>query len=326
MHLHSRYLRPRSLAAVVMSIGIGGAASLALVTDASAHDNVVSGVATCAQDGTFTISWTVNYHVTQAPIVNETIVLAGHTAGGTIVGFPSTLTPNQSVTFTETGVSTSVPNPNFVTLDTTGTWIGPGTSINTVHDTGGLSLPTGGCTSTSSSPPPTTASSPPPSNPGNPSQVGTAAPTITQSACTNGTPSAAFVTIPGVTGVDYLHGATTLVAGNQTVPAGSTYTVTAIAKAGFTLAPNAVTSWTFTANGAATCAAVVLPSVTPSVLGVTFVNPPAATPAATLPFTGMPLLPTVLVGFGLLMTGALLVGSSRRHVLSRALVRGTHRA
>jgi len=52
------------------------------------------------------------------------------------------------------------------------------------------------------------------------------------------------------------------------------------------------------------------------VLGVTFENPPPVTapkaPTSTLPFTGMPVLPTLLVGFGLLGMGAALVAASRR--------------
>ncbi|MGH8888475.1 MAG: hypothetical protein ACRDV3_01790 [Acidothermaceae bacterium] len=73
-------------------------------------------------------------------------------------------------------------------------------------------------------------------------------------------------------------------------------------------------------DGGATWAPVTITDpaavVCAKVLGVTFQNPPPVTapktPTSTLPFTGMPVLPTVLVGFGLLGMGAMLVAASRR--------------
>lgn len=125
------------------------------------------------------------------------------------------------------------------------------------------------------------------------------------------------VSIPGISGVSYLNGATVLAPGDHPIPFGASYIVTAAAQAGFALVSGSVTSWTFTPTASAVC------SVSPIVLGETFVvAPPAkapvkAPPAAVLPFTGMPLLPTVALGFGLLLAGALLVGSGRRHRVTR---------
>lgn len=130
--------------------------------------------------------------------------------------------------------------------------------------------------------------------------------------CLSGKESAAFYVIPGITGVTYLNGTTGVAAGKYTVAYGSTTTITAAALTGYTFAPGATTSWTLTANKAATCAAAPT-----QVLGTTFTQPPPKTPpVAVLPFTGQPVLQTTLVAIGLLLTGGLLVASSRRHRLS----------
>jgi hypothetical protein len=60
------------------------------------------------------------------------------------------------------------------------------------------------------------------------------------------------------------------------------------------------------------------PSVTPTVLGVTFDNPPPTTPTGSnpggrLPFTGLPLVQSLLVGSALIASGSALVYSRRRH-------------
>ena len=129
----------------------------------------------------------------------------------------------------------------------------------------------------------------------------------------------AVVSIPAVTGVSYLNGATVLAPGDHPIPFGAPFIVTAAAQAGFVFVSPSVTSWTFTPNAAGPCTA----PVTPVVLGETFVGGTTATtrrprpPVAVLPFTGMPLLPTVAVGFGLLLAGALLINSGRRHRVVR---------
>lgn len=140
-----------------------------------------------------------------------------------------------------------------------------------------------------------------------------AAPSITQGVCLSGKESAAFYTIPGITGATYLNGTTAAPAGTYPVAYGSSTTLTASALAGYTFASGATTSWTLVANKAATCSAAPT-----SVLGVTFTQPPPKTPpTAVLPFTGQPILQTSIVAFALLLTGGLLIGSSRRHRLSQ---------
>ena len=60
------------------------------------------------------------------------------------------------------------------------------------------------------------------------------------------------------------------------------------------------------------------PSVTPTVLGVTYDTPPPTTPTGNkpggrLPFTGLPLVQSVVVGSALIASGSGLVRSRRRH-------------
>jgi hypothetical protein len=318
MRFNSRFLQPRRLAAIAMSIGIGGVASLALVTDASAHDMTVSGTASCSQ-GTYTVDWTVTYNVSYAPFVDEQVLLDSDSGGGAITGFPSTLAQNTSADFTESGISQTLAGQN-VSVYVEGKYEDATGEFFSIYANNDVTLPAN-CQSTSPTGTPTSPTTPTaPTVPSTPGQVATAAPTLTQGVCTGGTPTAAFVTIPGITGVTYLNGATTLAAGNVTVPAGTTYVVTAAAQGGFTLIPGSVTSWSFTAGATPTCT----PAVSPSVLGVTFVAPTVKSTAAALPFNGMPLLPTSLVGIGFVLAGALLVGSARRH--TKSINGGMHRA
>lgn len=397
MHLHPRIPRPRSIAALAISIGLGSVASFALVTDASAHANIVQGTSVCNQsDGTYTITWTVANDYNLSDTVSE----VSSTGGGTLSGLPATIaasphTPYNTATVTQSGIpgtaTTAVLTINGVWSDgyqqhdagsvtlggncgipptrtttaaatftdatcaaATGSYTIPASTtanyfvaINgaaavaaaagTVSEPAGTAIVvtanaksgfvlTGTTTWThtiaaatgcNSSPPPSTA--PPSTAPPvvQPATIAPAVPTITQGVCVAGKQTSAFFTIPGITGVTYLANAISVAAGNHNVAYGSTTTVTAVALAGFSFPAATTTSWTLVANAALpSCAAV------PTVLGITFNNPPAAPPAksapgAVLPFTGMPLVPTALAGVGLLLTGLLLVGSSRRHRTSQ---------
>jgi hypothetical protein len=390
MRLHPRIPRPRSIAALALSVGVGGVASLALVTAASAHASLVSGTAQCQSNGTFTVTWTISNDW----ILADSITEVGHSGGGTFSGLPTTIPasaaktpPFKSVTVLQTGVSgsaktasltvhgvwtdkvtetnsgsVSLPGPcttgtaataptftNASCTAATGSYTIPasnvanyfvaigngapvaasagtvsvavgtlvkitaqakpggaaltGTTAWSATISGGGSCGSGG----SSSPPP-----PPPPVVGSVVTVTPAAPTITQGVCTSGKESAAFYVIPGISGVTYLNGTTGVAAGNHPVAYGSTTTITAAALTGYTFASGSTTSWTLTANKAATCAGAPT-----AVLGVTFTQPPPkAPPVAVLPFTGQPILQTTLVAFGLLLAGGLLIGSSRRHRLS----------
>jgi hypothetical protein len=390
MRLHPRIPRSRSIAALALSIGVGGVASLALVTAASAHASLVSGSAQCQSNGTYTVTWTISNDWILADSISE----VSHSGGGTLSGLPTTIPaspskkpPFESVTVLQTGVSGSATSAS---LTVHGTW----TDNKSVNNSGSVTLPGTCSTDTAATAPTFTnascssamgsytipssnvadyfvaigngapvaapagtvseavgtlikitahakpggkpltgttawaatiaaagscggggSSSPPPSTPppGVSSNVVTpAAPSITQGVCTSGKESAAFYTIPGITGVTYLNGTTGVAAGNYNVAYGSTTTITAAALTGFTFSGGATTSWTLTANKAATCAAPPT-----AVLGVTFTQPPPKTPpVAVLPFTGQPILQTTLVAFGLLLAGGLLIGSSRRHRLS----------
>lgn len=323
------------MAAVAMSIGIGSVASFALVTDASAHADIVSGSAVCQTNGTYTITWTVQNDWN----LSETVALVSHTGGGVISGLPmgvaasgnglggSGHTPFASNTFTETGVPGTATTASATVR---GTWTDKATSTNTGNASlrGLCATPTPTPTITPTptptitpTPTPTITPTPTPTQtPGTPPppvSILPAVPTITQGTCVSGTETAAFYTIPGVTGVTYMANGASAATGTHNVAFGSTTTVTAAPLAGFSFAAGTTTSWTLVANAALTCAAPPT-----AVLGVTFNNPPAAPPAkpapgAVLPFTGMPLVPTALAGLGLLLTGLLLVGSSRRHRTSQ---------
>jgi hypothetical protein len=391
MRLHPRIPRlprPRSIAALALSVGVGGVASLALVTAASAHASLISGSAQCQSNGTYTVSWTISNDWILADSITET----GHTGGGTFSGLPTTIPaspaktpPFKSVTVLQTGISGSATSAS---LTVHGTWTDKVTETNS----GSVALP-GTCSRDTAATAPTFtnascsaatgsytipsstvadyfvaigngapvaapagtvseavgtlikitaqakpgktltgatawsatisgagtcggggSSSPPPPPPvvGSLVTVLPAAPAITQGVCTSGKESAAFYTVPGITGVTYLNGTTGVPAGNYSVAYGSTTTITASALTGYTLATGATTSWTLTANKAATCAAAPT-----QVLGTTFTQPPPkAPPVAVLPFTGQPILQTTLVAIGLLLAGGLLIGSSRRHRLS----------
>jgi hypothetical protein len=391
MRLHPRLPRlprPRSIAALALSIGVGGVASLALVTAASAHASLISGTAQCQSNGTYTVAWTISNDW----ILADSITEVSHTGGGTFTGLPTTIPasaaktpPFESVTVLQTGVSGSATS---VSLTVHGTW----TDKVTENNSGSVSLP-GPCTTGTAATAPTftnatcsvaTGSYTIPSStiadyfvaigngapvaapagtvseavgtlikitakakPGGPALTGTtawsssihgasgcgsgpstspsstptpppppgvvtatpAAPAITQGVCVSGKESAAFYTIPGITGVTYLKGTTGVAAGKYTVAYGSTTKITAVALTGYAFPSTATTSWTLTANKAATCAAAPT-----AVLGVTFTQPP---PKQVLPFTGQPILQTTLVAIGLLLAGGLLIGSSRRHRLSQ---------
>jgi hypothetical protein len=338
MHLHPKVPRLRSMAVLAMSIGLGSVASFALVTDASAHADIVSGSAVCQTNGTYTITWTVQNDWN----LSETVALVSNTAGGVFTGVPVSVlasgngsggaghTPYASNTFTETGVPGST---TTASVTVKGTWSDKATATNS----GNASL-RGTCVSPSPSPSPsptitptptptitptptptitptpTPTITPTPSNsipPPPPGNVLPAVPTLTQGACVSGTETSAFYTIPGITGVTYQANGVAAAVGTHTVAFGSTTTVTAAPTGGYTFPAATVTSWTLVANAALPSCAT--PS--PSVLGITFNQPPPAKtpPSATLPFTGMPLIGTVVAGIGLLLGGLLLVGSSRRH-------------
>jgi hypothetical protein len=389
MRLHPRIPRlprPRSIAALALSVGVGGVASLALVTAASAHASLISGSAQCQSNGTYTVAWTISNDW----ILADSIVETGQTGGGTFSGLPTTIPasaaktpPFQSVTVLQSGIPGSAKSAS---LTVQGTW----TDKKTVNNSGSVTLP-GTCSRDTAATAPTFtnascsaatgsytipsstvadyfvaigngapvaapagtvseavgtlikitaqakpgktltgttawsatisgagtcgggSSSPPPPPPPGSNTVVPAVPTITQGVCLGGKESAAFYTIPGITGVTYLNGTTGVAAGTHTVAYGSSTTITAVALTGFSFPAGTTATWTLAANKAATCAAPPT-----AVLGTTFTQPPPKTPpVAVLPFTGQPILQTSIVAFALLLAGGLLIGSSRRHRLSQ---------
>jgi hypothetical protein len=233
MRLQPTRPRLRSIAALFLSVGIASAASIAFVTDASAHANVVTGHAACQVNGAYTVTWTVanDFNLT------ETARELSHAGGGVITGLPAPIAASPGQPFkTVTAVQTGVPGTaTTATLTVRGLW-----SDGHVTDNAGNVQLGGDCHPTT---PPTTA----------------AAPSFTDASCTVSTGS---YTIPVSTGVDYFvaiggGAATAAAAGTVTEPVGTVIVVTAKAKAGVTL--TGTTSWTHTIAGAGTCVVTVTP-------------------------------------------------------------------
>ncbi|HEY0869664.1 MAG TPA: hypothetical protein VGD55_04655, partial [Acidothermaceae bacterium] len=261
MHLHPRIPRPRSIAAVAISIGLGSVASFALVTDASAHANIVHGTSVCNQtDGTYTITWTIanDYNL------SDTVSKVSDTGGGTLSGLPATIaasphTPYNTATATQTGVPGTA---TTATLTINGLW------SDGYHQQDGASVTLGGnCVI-----PPT--------------RTTTAAATFTDATCAAATGS---YTIPSSTSADYfvaINGGASAAAAAGTVsePAGTAIVVTAHAKTGFVL--TGTTNWSHTIAAATGCTTSPPPSS----------PPPSSPPPVVHPATIAPAVPTITQG------------------------------
>ena len=232
MRLHPRIPRPRSIGAVAISIGLGSVASFALVTDASAHANVVHGSAVCNQtDGTYTITWTVENDYNASETASE----VSNTGGGTLSGLPATIaasphTPYSAATVTQAGVPGAT---TTASLTVNGVWSDGYPYKSPQHD--GASVTLGGnCVIPTSS-------------------TTTAAATFTNATCTVATGS---YTIPSSTVADYFvaignHAPVAAPAGTISEAVGTLIKITAQAKPGKTL--TGTTAWSATISGAGTC-------------------------------------------------------------------------
>lgn len=250
-----RLPRPRSIAALALSVGVGGVASLALVTAASAHASLVSGSAQCQSNGTYTVSWTISNDW----ILADSITEVSHTGGGTLSGLPTTIPaspaktpPFKSVTVLQTGVSGSAKSAS---LTVHGTWTDKVTETNT----GSVTLP-GTCSRNTAA----------------------TAPTFTNASCTVATGS---YTIPSSTVADYFvaigNGAPVAApAGTVSEAVGTLIKITAQAKPGKTL--TGTTAWSATISGAGSCggggsSSPPPPPPPPVVGGTVFVTPAVPT-------------------------------------------------
>jgi hypothetical protein len=229
MRLHPRIPRlprPRSIAALALSVGVGGVASLALVTAASAHASLISGSAQCQSNGTYTVTWTISNDW----ILADSIVETGQTGGGTFSGLPTTIPaspaktpPFKSVTVLQSGVSGSAKSAS---LTVQGTWTDKVSETNT----NSVTLP-GTCSR----------------------DTAATAPTFTNASCSAATGS---YTIPSSTVADYFvaigNGAPVAApAGTVSEAVGTLIKITAQAKPGKTL--TGTTAWSATISGAGTC-------------------------------------------------------------------------
>jgi hypothetical protein len=262
MHLHPRIPRPRSIAALTISIGLASVASFALVTDASAHANIVHGSAVCQADGTYTISWTIanDYNL------SDTVSKVSNTGGGTLSGLPTTIaasphTPYNTATATQTGVPGTATS---AALTINGLW------SDGYHQQDGSSVTLGGnCVI-----PPTSTT--------------TAGAAFTDATCAVATGS---YTIPASTTATYTvaigNGSPVAAsAGTVSEPVGTSIVITAHAKQGFTL--TGTTVWTHTIAAATGCTtATPTPTPTPT-------QTPGTPPAP--PVSVLPAVPTLTQG------------------------------
>ena len=109
-----------ALAAVLPVVSV-----LAVASPASAHANVVTGVASCQVDGTYTVTWTVANDFA-SPVATT---LSSTTGGGTVTGLPVTIGVSPAkATVTQAGVAGSTKSAS---LTVTGVWGDRFTTTNT---------------------------------------------------------------------------------------------------------------------------------------------------------------------------------------------------
>jgi hypothetical protein len=242
-----------------LSVGVGGVASLALVTAASAHASLISGTAQCQSNGTFTVSWTISNDWTLA----DTITEASNVGGGTFVGLPTTIPaspaktpPFKSVTVLQTGIAGSA---KTASLTVHSTWSDNVTETNS----GSVSLPAP-CTSATAA----------------------TAPTFTNATCSVATGS---YTIPSSTVADYFvaigNGAPVAApAGTVSEAVGTLIKITAKPVAGGA-ALTGTTAWSATIHGASNCGG-----------GGSSSPPPSNGPTPPGSHTVTPAVPTITQG------------------------------
>ncbi|MDQ1495163.1 MAG: hypothetical protein QOG69_1646 [Actinomycetota bacterium] len=254
MQLPKRVLR--SISAMVLSVGLGGAASLALVTDASAHTSAIGGVATCdAATGNWSVAWTGHTDKVPANDIASVTVTAATPGGSTVPTGPvtTTLAPNADYSFAQTGIAASATQASVsVHVSWTPKPGTQGQSDTFAANASGTVSFVGSCAR---------------------SAVAAAA-TFTDPTCANRTGS---YTIPASTGVDYFvkigaAAAQLAAAGTVNAPAGTVITVTAVAKTGFTL--SGTTTWTHTVQSAGDCTTHVL-AITPVAVAAACTGPGA---------------------------------------------------
>lgn len=294
--------RAASIGATALIIGAG---LIGIAGSASAHTTGLTGASVCdTTTGTFTVTWTGT--TSQVPAGKTgTVTATTPNAGATLTVPPAPIAANAGYTITETGVPTTA---GTAQVDVHIAW-SDGYSLNqvsalTVGGNCAIAIP-----SPSSTPTPTDTPTPPAAtNPG----FFDVDPTCGQITYTLGANQVWAVQRDGVT-IDNITGMAT-----------RTYTVPGV----YTLLDNGGSTSGSTVTVIA-CAAVVTPTPTPSVTPTVQVSPiatatatpvavlipptsssnPAASPVATLPFTGSNIGPTLIVGAGLVLAGAAALGS-----------------
>jgi LPXTG-motif cell wall-anchored protein len=309
-------LRAIAIGAITAIAGIGvGAIGTEI---ASAHANAIAGTAACQTNGTYTVTWTVG---NDWPLP-ETVSLNTYTGGGSLSGLPASIgasnsTPYMTASVTQSGVPGAVTE---ATLTVNGTWPDYSQSdIGTVNLAGTCNQVTAGtlgyteptCAS------PTAAAVILPSNTPNVTYTttGTVAPgsTVTTTATANtgfvitGTtvfahtfnaapadctilvtpvaPTVVTTTACGVKDTFSTNGPAGVIytPASGSLNAGQTITVVATAASGYTITPEARTTFTLTGGTVETCTTETTAPATTTTVPATTTTVPATT--TTVPAT-----------------------------------------
>jgi LPXTG-motif cell wall-anchored protein len=220
---------------------------------AGAHANIVKGESACADaSGTYTVTWTISNDYAQAETVGLTV-----TGGGTLSATPLDILSNGTGQVTQSGIPGGATSASLTAV---GTW----TDTFTMTVSNSVQF-VGPC----------------------PSTVTPATPTVAPVVCTApGQPTPPKYTIPTTTGVNYLVGGATVLAGDHPMTQGASVTITAQPQTGYSLKEGAQASWTLTANvnNCITDVTPVAPTITQATCNL---NTPgdATVPQYTIPTT-----------------------------------------
>ena len=296
---------------------------------ASAHANYVTGVSACQTDGTYKVTWTVSNDYNS----QEHVALNTFTGGGTLTGLPADIAASDSMPYmTATATQSGIPgNALVATLSVNGSWAdGYSQSDNgSVALAGTCNQVTAG-TPTYTEPTcasPTAAAVITPNTPNvTYTTTGTVAPgsTVTTTATANtgfvitGTtvfthtfnaapsnctifvvpvaPTVVTTTACGMNDTFSTNGPVGVIytPANGSLNAGQTITVVATAANGYTITPEAQTTFTLTGGTVETCTTTTIPATTTTIPATTTTVPATTTTVPVVTTTAVPETTTIV--------------------------------